>query len=264
MPPCSLRLERELLRDGCTTVAGIDEVGRGAIAGPVSVGVAVVTAGTRTAPRGLRDSKLLSPAQRVALFPRLDRWVAARAVGRSGPDEIDRWGLTTALRLAALRALSQVGPVDAVILDGSHDWLSAPAVRTAATPAEPELALDLDLTRGVDDPDPTPGSVPWPVVVVPRVHVMVKADLRCSSVAAASVLAKVTRDAEMVQLAGEADPYGWAVNKGYTTPAHADAVRRLGLCEQHRRSWRVAAAQGDEQCIDLTTHRLPNPQVVPT
>lgn len=242
-------------------MAGVDEVGRGAIAGPVSVGVAVVTAGTRTAPSGLRDSKLLSPGQREALFPRLERWVAARAVGHSGPDEIDRWGLTTALRLAALRALSQVGPVDAVILDGSHDWLSVPASNEALSRADPELELGLDLQPGDDRRDSMP--VPWPAVDLPRVHLLVKADLRCSSVAAASVLAKVTRDAEMRQLAGDADPYGWAVNKGYTTRGHAAAVRRLGLCDQHRRSWRVAAAQDNERRIDLTTHRLPDPMAVP-
>lgn len=228
----SLRLERELLRSGATTVAGIDEVGRGAIAGPVSVGVVVIDASTRTAPTGLKDSKLLSAAQREALFPRVRRWAVRHAVGHCGPDEIDEWGLTAALRLAALRALAQVGPVDVAILDGSHNWLSQPA------PTLFEL-------------------VPWPSVPVPEVRTVIKADRRCSAVAAASVLAKVTRDSRMTGLAGEQDRYGWAVNKGYTTPEHADAIRRHGLCEQHRRSWGITAAE-----IDLT-HRTNDPLVIP-
>lgn len=231
----SLRLERELMRDGATVVGGMDEVGRGAIAGPVSVGVAVIDARTRTAPTGLRDSKLLSPAQRESLFPRVGRWAPRHAVGHCGPDEIDRWGLTAALRLAALRALAQVGPLDALILDGSHDWL---------TQAAPTL-FDI---------------VPWPPAAIPKVRTVIKGDQRCSSVAAASVLAKVTRDRRMTELAGEADRYGWAVNKGYTTPEHADAIRRHGLCEQHRRSWGIAAAAP----VDLTAHKAGPPVVIPS
>ena len=88
----------------------------------------------------------------------------------------------------------------------------------------------------------------------------VKADLAHASVAAASVLAKVTRDRRMTELAGEADRYGWAVNKGYTTPEHADAIRRHGLCEQHRRSWGIAAAAP----VDLTAHKAGPPVVIPS
>lgn len=230
----SLRLERELLRAGARRLAGIDEVGRGAIAGPVTVGVVVVDAGTRTAPTGLRDSKLLTAAQRVRLSPRVARWAVAHAVASSSPTEIDAWGLTAALRLAALRALAAVAPVDAVLLDGSHDWLST----------APETLFD---------------AIPWPTVTVPRVHRRIKADLTCSSVAGASVLAKVTRDQEMVRLAGEDDPYGWRANKGYTTADHADAIRRLGLCAQHRRSWNVAAAS-----IDLSAHSPAPDRAIPS
>lgn len=230
----TLRLERELLRAGAGRIAGVDEVGRGAIAGPVTVGVVVVDAATRTAPTGLRDSKLLSADQRVRLYPRVRRWAVAHAVASSTPAEIDEWGLTIALRLAGMRALSAVGPVDTVLLDGSHDWLSSTA----------ESLFD---------------TVPWPSVAVPRVHRRVKADTTCSSVAAASVLAKVTRDREMIQLAGDDDRYGWTANKGYTTSEHADAVRRLGLCEHHRRSWNVAAAS-----IDLRSHSEQLPGVVPS
>ncbi|MFN8126079.1 MAG: ribonuclease HII [Candidatus Nanopelagicales bacterium] len=224
----SLRRERELLRGGHATVAGIDEVGRGALAGPVAVGVAVVDSATRTAPQGLRDSKLLTPAQRTSLAPRVRRWARHTAVGMAGPDEVDRWGLTAALRLAALRALEQVPPVSVIILDGSHDWLTEP----------PPTLFD---------------PVPWPDVEVPQVVRVIKGDRICSSVAAASVVAKVTRDSLMVDLAEHHPGYGWDVNKGYSTADHSAAIRSVGLCEHHRRSWRVAAA---EETLDL---REPTP-----
>lgn len=217
----SLRFERQLLRAGHCRVAGIDEVGRGAIAGPVAVGVAVVTAATRSAPQGLRDSKLLTPQQREALFPRLQRWACNWAVGQASAQEVDTWGLTAALRLAALRALQQIPSVDAVVLDGSHDYLS-----TAA-----ETLFEV---------------VPWPEVPVPSVHRVIKGDRSCSSVAAASVLAKVTRDAVMTRLHSSYPGYCWDLNKGYTTPEHSSAVRALGLCDEHRRSWQVAAAVAHE------------------
>ncbi len=225
----SLRFERELQRAGHTTVAGIDEVGRGALAGPVAVGVAVVDVTTRTAPQGLRDSKLLSPAQRETLAPRVRRWARATAVGMAGADEIDEWGLTAALRLAALRALAQVEPVSVLILDGSHDYVTAPA---------PTL-FDV---------------VPWPDVAIPPVHRVIKGDRRCSSVAAASVVAKVTRDSLMIELAARHPGYGWDINKGYSTPDHSEAIAAAGLCQQHRRSWRVAAAESAE--VDLRAAAL--------
>lgn len=244
----SLRFERQLLRDGVGRVAGIDEVGRGAIAGPVAVGVTVVTAMTRSAPAGLRDSKLLTPQQRESLFPRVHRWAAESAVGMASAKEIDDWGLTAALRLAALRALVQVGPVDAVVLDGSHDYVTSPA----------EALFEV---------------VQWPEVHVPVVYRVVKGDRRCSSVAAASVVAKVTRDRLMARMHQDFPEYGWDVNKGYTTPDHSAAVRLLGLCRQHRRSWQVAAATGDvvlagDPCPDPAdgagvVHSTPDPLVVP-
>lgn len=227
----SLRFERELQRSGHDTVAGIDEVGRGALAGPVAVGVTVVDRSTRTAPQGLKDSKLLTPAQREMLAPRVRRWAAASAVGLAGADEVDRWGLTAALRLAALRALAQVPPVSVLILDGSHDYVSA------AAPTLFEV-------------------VPWPEVVLPPVHRVVKGDQRCSSVAAASVVAKVTRDSLMVDLSAQHPHYGWDVNKGYSTADHSAAIAAAGMCEHHRRSWRVAAACADT--VDLTAAVVPS------
>src|SRR3954452_17351365 len=87
----TLREERRLLRSGHALVAGMDEVGRGALAGPVSVGVVVLDATVRTAPAGVRDSKLLTAAAREALVPKLRRWAPAHAVGHAEPDEIDRY-----------------------------------------------------------------------------------------------------------------------------------------------------------------------------
>jgi ribonuclease HII len=218
----SLRLERQLMRAGCELVAGVDEVGRGAIAGPVSVGVVIVSQRSRTAPEGLRDSKLLTPAARARLDPRIRGWAVAHAVGHATCYEIDEWGLIAALRLAGLRALARCPTPDVVILDGSHDWLSAPG----ATLFE---------------------LVPWPEVVVPSVRLRIKADMTCTSVAAASVVAKVERDTIMTGLHGDDDRYAWDLNKGYTTLEHAGGIRTHGLSRHHRRSWDIAAA------IDLRT-----------
>src|SRR4051795_4283480 len=123
----SLRVERSLLRERCGLLAAMDEVGRGALAGPASVGVVLVDAGVRTAPSGVRDSKLLTPSARQALVPRIRRWALASAVGHAGPDEVDAVGILGALRRAARRALAALPAVpDLVLLDGNHDWLTDP------------------------------------------------------------------------------------------------------------------------------------------
>ncbi|MFJ9037682.1 ribonuclease HII [Streptomyces sp. NPDC102406] len=115
---------------GAKIVAGVDEVGRGAWAGPVTVCAAIT--GLRRPPEGLTDSKLISPKRREALAEQLESWVTAHALGHASHEEIDDLGMTAALRLAAVRALEAL-PVrpDAVILDGKHDYLGAPwQVRT--------------------------------------------------------------------------------------------------------------------------------------
>lgn len=212
MIPPTLEFERALLSRGAGLVAGIDEVGRGALAGPVTVGVVVVDASTGTGPDGLTDSKLLSAARREAMAPELRAWARGWAVAHATAEEIDANGIIAALRLAALRALQQLPePPDVVILDGSHDWLSSPQ----------------DLFA---DPDP---------MAVPPVHTRVKADQSCSSVAAASVLAKLERDALMVALDGMHPGYGLAGHKGYGSELHRDAIRRLGATDVHRRSWNL-------------------------
>ncbi|HET7761141.1 MAG TPA: ribonuclease HII [Phycicoccus sp.] len=234
----SLRVERALQRDGHRVLAGMDEVGRGALAGPVSVGVVVIDETCRTAPQGVRDSKLLQPHARERMVPRIQRWALAHAVGHASAEEIDAIGIIAALRLAGTRALAAC-PVrpDLVILDGNHDWLTAPE--------------DVGLLAFAHEES----------VTTPPVTTMVKADLKCSSVAAASVLAKVTRDRIMVELGAETTGYGWVENKGYAAPEHLDALRRLGPSPWHRRSWRLPGTMDDDGgvSVDVATAGVPVP-----
>ena len=222
----SLRVERALQRQGHRVLAGMDEVGRGALAGPVTVGVVVIDEAVRTAPQGVRDSKLLQPHARERMVPRIERWALAHAVAHASADEIDAVGIIAALRLAGLRALAACGvQPDLVILDGNHDWLTAPE--------------DVGLLAFAHEE----------AVATPPVTTMVKADLRCSSVAAASVLAKVRRDRLMVELGaddGEHGVYGWTENKGYAAPEHLEALRRHGPSVWHRRSWRLPGLMDDD------------------
>jgi len=233
----SLREERRLLRSGHRLVAAIDEVGRGALAGPVTVGIVVVDAGTPSAPAGVRDSKLLTPHARTAIAPRLRRWAPMHAVGHASALEIDRIGIIAALRLAACRALGSLpARPDCALLDGSHNWLSLPA--SALTAQEPTLFEFLDTTApegaaGRERAEVRAELLPGTVVT------QVKADLRCAAVAAASVLAKVERDAIMVELARRYPEYGWHLNKGYSAPEHISALRRLGPSDLHRVSWNL-------------------------
>jgi ribonuclease HII len=211
----TLRYERQLLGSGARLLCSVDEVGRGALSGPVSVGMVVIDADVRSAPSGVRDSKLLTPESRRALAPRIRRWAIAHAVGHASAGEIDAVGIIGALRLAGFRALAQLDlEPDAILLDGSHDWLTPPAQESMFDegPALPPIA---------------------PVIT------RVKADMTCSSVAAASVLAKTERDDLMMALSTAHPDYRWHENKGYATPEHLEAIRLRGTCDQHRRSWRL-------------------------
>jgi ribonuclease HII len=215
-PQPDLDVERALRGDGQRFIAGCDEVGRGALAGPVSVGVALVDLHDVSEPvEGLADSKLLSARQRHDIAPKVRGWVVSWGVGHATAQEIDDMGLTAALRLAGLRALARLDRLpDVVLLDGRHDWLSPPT-----------QASWLD-----DDPG---------AVAVPPVVTRVGADRHCASVAAASVLAKVERDQIMIDLAASAPEYRWDVNKGYGSPVHLAALRQHGVSAYHRRSWRL-------------------------
>ncbi len=239
-PTPTLRAERAYLRSGHALVAGMDEVGRGALAGPVTVGVVVVDLGTRSAPVGLRDSKLLTPLARARLAPRVRRWAPAWGVGHAQAWEIDEIGIMRALRLAGRRAVAQLPVVPSlVLLDGNHDWYSPPQPTLFDVPLEavsPGEGAD-----GWDGWDGVDAFAPGPVV-----RTQIKADLRCAAVAAASVLAKTERDELMLGHARAHPGYGWEVNKGYSAPAHAEALERLGPCTQHRQSWSLPGMMGGD------------------
>lgn len=208
----NLKIEREMLATSSFAVAGCDEVGRGSLGGPVSVGMVVVNAATRRPPTGLRDSKLLAPAARESLVPRIESWSCCWAIGHASAAEIDQVGILRALRLAGERALADLAVrPDIVLLDGNYDWFTRPE-RSASSPTEIE-------------PN--------------QVTLKVKADLTCASVAAASVIAKVARDRRMIELAGLYPWYGWQANKGYAAPEHRAALLEIGPCEEHRKSWHL-------------------------
>ena len=212
-------LEKALL-ETYDYVGGLDEVGRGALAGPVSVGLAIVARRTDDDfPEGLADSKQLTARARTGLIEPVHGWLVDHAVAHASPAEIDEHGIIGALRMAGLRALQQVADrghaPGVIILDGVADWLTA-----------------LEGTHAPKD-SPEPAEVPS----TPPVRMEVKADARCAVVAAASVLAKVERDRLMADLD---DPgYGWASNKGYASPAHVRGLTALGASDQHRRSWHL-------------------------
>lgn len=189
-------VERELREGGALVVAGVDEVGRGAWAGPVVVGAAVSALGVP--PQGLTDSKLLTAQRREELAPLVAEWTVAHAFGAASHEEIDALGMTAALRLAAVRALEAL-PVrpDAVVLDGSHDFLGDP----------------------------------W------RVRTVVKGDRVCVGVAAASVLAKVYRDRLMAELGLDYPEFAFGDNAGYPSPVHQAALEERGPTPYHRMSW---------------------------
>lgn len=206
----TLVVEHELFAEGAQLIIGMDEVGRGAIAGPVAVGAHVISVGTDSFPEGLRDSKLLSEKRRDALAPLVVAW-GQGAIGYASAEEIDAHGITAMLGQAARRALldlHQAGvSVDSavILLDGNQDWLT------------PCLRKPLD------------------------VRTRVGADRSCASVAAASVRAKVARDALMRE-AHEAHPeYAWASNKGYGAKAHYAGIETHGLTDLHRHTWIKAA-----------------------
>jgi ribonuclease HII len=233
----------------------MDEVGRGAWAGPLTVGVAVMTRGVRKIPTGLKDSKQLAEPVREQLFTPVGKWCAAWAVGHATCFECDALGMTRALRLAARRAFAAL-PVEAypnaVVLDGSFDFLSPrPQRLVAADPAEPvqgEMITDdpritmpahplCDECDEFGIPYGDLAHVTMPDGSTPLVKTVIKGDDACASVAAASVLAKVSRDRLMRADADCYPAYDFAYNKGYPSPSHKVALRGYGLTAIHRRTW---------------------------
>ncbi len=194
--PVTVDLERAYT-DTATRVAGIDEVGRGSWAGPLTVGAVVLD--LDDVPRGLRDSKRLTPRRREELAAEIHRR-AAVGIGEVPCGELDELGLAAALRVAAIRAVRAL-PItaDVVLIDGSVDLLAGQGVRSTTV-------------IGGDD--------------------------RSASIAAASIVAKVHRDAQMCTYDVAHPPYGFAANKGYPSPSHREALATYGPCQIHRRSWR--------------------------
>lgn len=274
----TLDLERSLAAQGYDLIAGFDEVGRGALAGPVMVGCAAIWArdlepldgddavelSGRTylgVPDGVADSKMLTEHRREAIFDELRDWCAAYAVGQASNTEIDEWGITYALGVAALRALSQVerelglrlggestikkasGESAGKIVEGRPGGSVGESIGNCegSVRALPKVAGILDgpsdyITKALntfDAPD-----VPIPADITTKV----KGDQHCATVATAAVIAKVTRDRLMVDLA-QSNPryaaYEWAHNKGYGSAAHRAAIAEHGPTPLHRVSWHL-------------------------
>ena len=193
----SLLVERELWGDGHDVVVGVDEVGRGAWAGPISVGAAVLPRDRRV--YRVRDSKMLSEDERERLFDRLTAWCRAWAVGHASQEECDRLGMSAAQKLAASRAVGALGLVpDRVLIDGSWDFVGLGPTKTRR---------------------------------------IVRGDATCLSIAAASILAKVTRDRIMRAEAEHYPGYDFDFNKGYPCPRHKAALKAWGPSSIHRRTW---------------------------
>jgi ribonuclease HII len=178
---------------GLIRVAGIDEVGRGPLAGPVTA-AAVILHPDRIPP-GLRDSKQLTAARREALAAQIMA-CAEVSIAHATVDEIDRLNILHAALLAMDRAAAGLG-ADHHLIDGNK---IPPGLR---------------------------GRAEW----------IVNGDARSLSIAAASIVAKVTRDRVMVDLAQQHPGYGWDRNAGYPTPEHLDALKKLGVTPAHRRSF---------------------------
>lgn len=206
-PDFSFELERWAV--GCRRVAGVDEAGRGAFAGPVAAGALIFApdAGLAFRLQGVRDSKQMTPAARQEWAARLKELALAWGVGFASPQEIDSQGILPATRLAMQRALDGLGAApDALLVD----YITLPKMQAPCLP-------------------------------------LVKGDNRSLSIAAASILAKTARDALMRELDGQYPGYGLAENKGYGTPFHRQALLRLGPSPIHRMSfrWKTLPASGE-------------------
>jgi ribonuclease HII len=197
-PRPSLAEEKALLAQGYLLIAGVDEVGRGALVGPVVAAAVIMPADLRKRWRGqVRDSKLLTPAQRERLSGYITEAAVATGIGSSSNDEIDAVGIAVATRLAMVAAIRQLDPAPDYIL---VDFFRIP---------------EIDLPqKGVPD-----------------------GDSLCFSIACASIVAKVNRDHLLDELDRQYPGYGFAGNKGYGTREHLACLRRQGPCPLHRRSF---------------------------
>jgi ribonuclease HII len=198
-----ISFESQFWNAGLRHIAGLDEAGRGALAGPVAVGAVILPRNRRLLSRaliGLRDSKQLTPLEREALSPRIKSVARAWAVGFATAEEIDAHGIVCATRLAALRALNGLAIAPQYLLTDFR--LELPQLEISQT-------------------------------------ALVKGDALCLSIAAASVLAKTARDQLMRELDVDYAGYGLGDHKGYGTQAHRSALQQLGISPIHRKSFQV-------------------------
>src|SRR5437016_8619304 len=194
----TLKFEKELWSKGLLRVVGVDEVGMAALAGPVVAAACLVTPDTKLI-RRVRDSKLLTRAQREELFELIRSRVGRVGIGAASVAEIHRLNIYHASHVAMQRALRQIGEYDHVLVDG----------------------------RRIIDPAFAPGK-----------HTeIVRGDMKSFAIAAASIIAKVTRDRLMEKLANRYPGYGWEHNCGYPTIDHRKALRALGVTPFHRQDF---------------------------
>jgi ribonuclease HII len=191
-----LPLEADAWRAGYRSIAGIDEAGRGPLAGPV-VAAAVILPDHRAIP-GLQDSKRLTPRQRDTVYAEICARAVTYGIGLVSHAQIDRYNILWATKAAMLQAVQCLARVpDLLLIDGTERLSTAIAQ-----------------------------------------HTVVRGDAQCASIAAASVLAKVTRDRLMLAYARRYPVYGFERHKGYPTPEHCARLQRYGPCAIHRRSFR--------------------------
>ncbi len=253
-----LRAERGLWSGGTQVVAGVDEVGRGSWAGPLTVAAVVADPDRRI--YKVRDSKMLTAAEREVLHDRIRAWARAVSVGHATVEECTELGMADAQRLAARRAVDGLGlRVDHVLVDGSWDFLTSrpdetsrptetsrpdETSRPTETSRPDETSRPTETSRPDETSRPTETSRPDDAVGTdtdrddgPAVTTIVRGDASSLSIAAASVVAKVTRDRLMVAAAERYPAYWFASNKGYPCPRHIAALAAWGPSSIHRRRW---------------------------
>jgi ribonuclease HII len=192
----SLDLEQDLWSKGHTAICGVDEVGRGCLAGPVYA-AAVVFPKDHTPIKGIADSKLLTPEKRQVLAEQIATSASAFAIGIASVDTINAFNILKATFMAMNQSINKINFMDYLLIDGNQ----------------------------------VPG--PHKYSDIPT-KALVSGDRLCYSIAAASIIAKVARDAYMDKLHLQFPYYKWKHNKGYATPDHRDAIQLYGQCQHHR------------------------------
>ena len=203
-PPPTLTEENDLWQRGYRLIAGLDEVGRGALAGPVAAGAVILPADLDVSLlAGVRDSKELTPAQRESLAPQIKKAALAFGIGMLSSELVDKLGIVEATRRAMAQAIKKLG-------------------------LHPEFLL-------VD-------ALKLPKIPLPQ-KAIINGDKLSLSIACASIIAKVARDHLMIKVEKKYPGYGFAHHKGYGTPEHMECLERLGACPIHRRTF-APIAQG--------------------